>query len=68
MTSSNTASKKPLSPKKKKKHAQCESCEISFIWEKNEDYSQETASQKALRKCSEEVGGGQNVCDFSEGG
>lgn len=46
MTSSNTASKKPLSTKKK--HAQCESCEISFIWEKNEDYSQETESSEEL--------------------
>ena len=38
-----------------RKRTQCESCEFSYIWGVPEDYSLETASQIALRDCSEEV-------------
>ena len=40
-----------------KKNAQCESCELSFIWGKMRTITQETAFQIALRNCSKEVGG-----------
>ena len=41
------------------KNAQCESCELSnnIIWGKMRSIAQETASQKALRNFSKEVGG-----------
>ena len=48
-------SSNPLSTEKKK--AQRESCELSFIWGKMRTIARETASQIALRNCSEEVGG-----------
>ena len=41
----------------KKKKAQCESCELSFIWGQMRTIAQETASQIPLRKCPEEVAG-----------
>ena len=47
--------------KKKKKKAQCESCELSFIWGKMRTIAPETASQITPRNCSREVGG-QSVC------
>ena len=40
-----------------KKKAQCESCELSFIWGQMRTIAQETASQIPLRKCPEEVAG-----------
>ena len=39
-----------------KKNVQCESCELSFIWDKMRTAAWEMAPQKALRNCSEEVG------------
>ena len=51
----------------KKKKAQCESCELSFIWGQIRTIAQETASQIPLRKCPEEVAG-RYICDFGEGG
>ena len=36
----------------KKKNAQCESCELSFIWGKRKTTAWETAFQIALRNCS----------------
>ena len=51
----------------KKKKAQHESCELSFIWGKMRTIAQETASQMALRNCSK-GGGGSVIYDFSEGG
>ena len=41
----------------KKKNAQGESYELSFIWGKMRTIDQETAFQIALRNCSKEVGG-----------
>lgn len=38
------------------KNAQCESYELNFIWGKIRTIAWETASQIALRNCSEEVG------------
>ena len=38
-------------------NAQGESCELSFIWGKMMTIARETASQRALGNCSEEVGG-----------
>ena len=47
----------PLSTeKKKKKEAQCESCELSFIGGKMRAIDWETAFQGTLRNCSKEVG------------
>ena len=40
-----------------KKKAQCESCELSFIWGKMRTIAQEAASQIPLRKCPEGVAG-----------
>ena len=40
-----------------KKKAQCESCELGFIWDQMRTIARETASQPALRNCSEEVEG-----------
>ena len=40
----------------KKKKAQCESCEYSFIWGKMRTAAKETAPQIALRNCPKEVG------------
>ena len=40
-----------------KKNTQCESCELSFIWDKMRTLAQETASQIALRNCSKEIVG-----------
>ena len=42
---------------KKKKNAQRESCELSFIGGKMRTIAQETAFQIALRNCSKDVGG-----------
>ena len=42
----------------KKKKAQHESCELSFIWGKMRTIARETASQIELRNCSKEVGTG----------
>ena len=39
-----------------KKIAQCEGCELSFIWGKIGTIAQETASQIALKNCLEEIG------------
>ena len=39
------------------KNAQCESCELSFIWGKMRTIAWETAFQLALRNCFKEVGG-----------
>ena len=39
------------------KNAQCESCELSFIWCKMRTIAQETAFQIGLRNCSQEAGG-----------
>ena len=39
------------------KNAQCESCELSFIWGKMRTAARETAPQIALRNSSKEVGG-----------
>ena len=39
----------------------------SFIWGKMRIAAQETAPQRALMNCSEEVGGKVNICDFGEG-
>ena len=45
-----------------KKKAQCESCELSFIWGKMRTAAQEAAPQIALRDCSEEaLGEGQHI-------
>ena len=41
----------------KKKNAQCESCELSFIWSNVRTAAQETAPQIALRIYFKEVGG-----------
>ena len=41
----------------KKKKAQCESCELSFIGGQNEDYSLEPTSPIVLGICSEELSG-----------
>ena len=40
-----------------KKDAQCESCELSFIWGKMRTATRETAPQIILRNCSKEVVG-----------
>ena len=48
--------------------AQRESCEVRFTWGEKRPTAQETASQRAPRNCSQEVGGGQYRCDFGEGG
>ena len=37
------------------KNAQCESCELSFIWSKMKTIAQETVYQRVLTNCSEEV-------------
>ena len=51
------------------KHAQCESCKLSFIWGKMRTVAWETAPQIALKNRSKEVGQkGQCKCDFGEGG
>ena len=52
-----------------KNNAQHESCELSFLSGKGKrTITQETASQKALRNCSEEVGEKVSIMyDFSEG-
>ena len=52
----------PLSTGKKKKSAQRENCELSFIWGKMRTLVQGTAFQTALTNCSKEVGE-----DFSGG-
>lgn len=39
-----------------KKNAQCESCELSFVWGKMRTVAQETAFHRALRNCSRDVG------------
>ena len=44
-----------------KKKAQCESCELSFIWGKMRTVAQETAFQATLRNCSEEARGGARI-------
>lgn len=52
-----------------KKNVQCETCVLSFIWDKMKTTAQETVFQTALRNGSTEtLQGGQYVCDFSEGG
>ena len=40
----------------KKKKAQHESCELSFIWGKMKIAAQETVPQIALKNCTKEVG------------
>ena len=40
-----------------KKKAQCESCELSFIWGKMSTAAEETELQIALRNCSEDARG-----------
>ena len=51
------------------KNAQPESCELSFLWGTRRTIAWETASQIALRTCSEEVTGKVSIIyDFSEGG
>ena len=39
------------------KNAQCESCELSFIWDNMSTIAPETASQTSLRNCLEKVEG-----------
>ena len=51
-----------------KKDAQQESFKLNFIWGKMRTMVWETAFQKALRNCSKEVGRGQYILDFEEGG
>ena len=46
---------------KKKKNAQCESCELSFIWGKMRTATRETAFHIALRNCFEEARQGSQV-------
>ena len=41
-----------------KNNAQHESCELSFMWYQMRTMASERDSQRALRNCSEEVGGG----------
>ena len=43
------------------KNAQCESCELSFIWGKMRTAARETEFQITLRNCSEEALGGARV-------
>lgn len=62
-----TVEMKILSTEKKQK-AQCESCELSFVWSKMRTIAQETAFQMALGNCSKEAGGKVSIIyDFSEG-
>ena len=53
-----------------KKDAQCESCKLSFIWDKMRTAAWETALQMALRNSSKKGwgGGSQYTCDFGEDG
>ena len=44
-----------------KKDAQCESCELSFIWGKMRTAAQEAAPQIALRDCSKRAVGGRSI-------
>ena len=44
-----------------KKDAQCESCELSFIWGKMRTAAQEAAPQIALRDCSKGAVGGRST-------
>ena len=54
---------------KKKKNGKGKSCDLSFMRGKMRTIAQETASQTALRNCSEEVGRWSlYICDCSEGG
>ena len=53
------------------KNAQCESCELSFIWGKNEGYSPgdgiSDSSENLLQRRGGGRGGGQQIRDFGEG-
>ena len=52
-----------------KKKAQCESCELSFIWGKNEDCSSgDSTSDTSEKLLHRGKGKGQYICDFSNGG
>ena len=44
-----------------KKKAQCESCELSFIWSNVRTAAQETVPQIALRICFKEIGGKDSI-------
>ena len=57
-----------LAPTVNLKNAQCESCELSFIWGKNEDYSPgDSTSDNSEKLLQRSRGEDHYMCDFGKG-